>query len=171
MFIAEVTDDGADQGVDGGGTTLTATYMSDFPGDYLVYVEEVVAIEHVRGEGRPIVGTKDIGDSFWRPGTWLSSNVASPAHGVLRDGWVFQPKTCVYDTFSYDDLMLLSALQDEPTWILILGGSVQRGVFLSLVDMVLARGQKDDMGGSVVQKCWGYADLHVGNIRVTYQVC
>ncbi|CAM9430343.1 unnamed protein product, partial [Hapterophycus canaliculatus] len=206
IFIAEVTDNGAQQEGDGGGMTiLTATYTSDFPGDYLVHIEEVLAVEHGRGEGRPIVGspfsltitTDDSGgkaptaptldvnslpvcgspedtstgiaDTFWRPGTWLSSNVASPAHGVLRDGWVFQPKTCVYDTFSHDDLMELGALTDEPTWILILGGSVQRGVFLTLIDMVLAKGQKDDIGKSVVQKCWGYADLQIGNIRLTYQ--
>ncbi|CAM9645761.1 unnamed protein product [Scytosiphon promiscuus] len=206
IFIAEVTDRGGDRGDGGGETTiLTATYTSDFPGDYLVHVEEVLAAEHGRGEGRPIVGSpfsltittddsdgkspaaptldvdslpvcgspedaaKDVADTFWRPGTWLSSNVASPAHGVLRDGWVFQPKTCVYDTFSHDDLVRLSALKDEPTWILILGGSVQRGIFLTLVDMVLAKGQKDDLGRSAVQKCWGYADLQVGNIRLTYQ--
>lgn len=167
-----MTDNGADQHGDASGATiLTATYKSDFPGDYLVYVEEVHAIEHGRGDGVPITGSpfaltittddiygkspttaptldvnslpvcgspqdtaEGIRDTFWRPGTWLSSNVASPAHGVLRDGWVFQPQTCAYDACSYDDLMHLSAL-DEPTWMLILGGSVQRGVFLSLVDI------------------------------------
>ncbi|CAN0269222.1 unnamed protein product, partial [Scytosiphon promiscuus] len=150
--------DGDDEG---GPTILTATYKSDFPGDYLVHVEEVLVSEHEDV-------AKDIEDTFWRPGTWLSSNVASPAHGVLRNGWVFQPKTCVYDTFSYEDLMRLSALK-EPTWLLILGGSVQRGVFLSLVDMVMAQGQKDNFRKNVVAKCWGYADLQIGNLRLTYQ--
>lgn len=185
-----------------GTTTLTATYSSDFPGDYLVHIEEVSG----QGQGRPLVGSpfsltvaagdsdgkdpttpkldvdslpvcgspedtaEDIAHTFWRPGTWLSSNVASSAHGVLRNGWVFQPRTCVYDTFSYEDLMRLGALEDEPTWILILGGSVQRGVFLALVDMVVAQGQKDQIGNSVVAKCWGYADIQVGNLRLTYQV-
>ncbi|CAN0089336.1 unnamed protein product [Ectocarpus fasciculatus] len=175
--------------------TLTATYMSDFPGDYLVYIDEVDLSR--KGEGVPILGSpfsltiagdaptldvnslpicssqkdfnNDIAGTFWRPGTWLSSNVASAAHGVLRNGWVFQPKSCVFDTFSYEDLMLLASLDGEPTWLLVLGGSVQRGVFLTLIDMVLAAGQKHDMSSSVLQKCWGYADVQVGNLRLTYQ--
>ncbi|CAM9778424.1 unnamed protein product [Scytosiphon promiscuus] len=121
----------------------------------------------------PVCGSEedtcdDIADTFWRPGTWLSANVASPRHGVTRNGWVFQPKNCVFDAFSYEDLMLLAGLE-EPTWLLVLGGSVQRGLFLTLVDMVLAQGQKDNLISSTVQKCWGYADIRVGNLRVTYQ--
>ena len=87
----------------------------------------------------------------------------------MRNGWVFQPKTCVTDTFSNDDLMLLAELE-ESTWLLVLGGSVQRGVFLNLVDMVLARGQKDYFDSSALAKCWGYADIQIGNLRITYQV-
>ncbi|CBJ32276.1 expressed unknown protein [Ectocarpus siliculosus] len=188
ILIAEIVGDGNTG-------TLTATYKSDFPGDYLVYVEEVQPSE--QGEGLPIVGSpfslkiagdfptldvnslpvcdsqedgsNDIADTFWRPGTWLSSNVASAAHGVMRNGWVFQPKSCVFDTFSYQDLMLLASLDGEPTWLVVVGGSVQRGVFLTLVDMVLAAGQKDDIATSTLGKCWGYTDLLVGNLRLTYQ--
>ncbi|CAM9791755.1 unnamed protein product, partial [Ectocarpus fasciculatus] len=190
ILIAEVVDDGSMS------NTLTATYKSDFPGDYLVYIDEVDLSK--KGEGVPILGSpfsltiaggaptldinslpicnshedfnNDIADTFWRPGTWLSSNVASAAHGVLRNGWVFQPKSCVFDTFSYEDLVLLASLDGEPTWLLVLGGSVQRGVFLTLVDMVLATGQKEHISSSVLQKCWGYADVQVGNLRLTYQV-
>ncbi|CAN0367600.1 unnamed protein product, partial [Ectocarpus sp. 12 AP-2014] len=190
ILIAEVVDGGSKNG------TLTATYKSDFPGDYLVYIDEVESSK--KDEGVPILGSpfsltiageaptldvnslpvcsthedanKDIADTFWRSGTWLSSNVASAAHGVMRNGWVFQPKSCVFDTFSYEDLMLLASLDGEPTWLLVLGGSVQRGVFLTLVDMVLAAGQKHDIQSSVIQKCWGYADVQVGNLRLTYQV-
>ncbi|CAM9809757.1 unnamed protein product [Ectocarpus sp. 6 AP-2014] len=190
ILIAEVVDGGSKNG------TLTATYKSDFPGDYLVYIDEVESSK--KDEGVPILGSpfsltiagdaptldvnslpvcsshedanKDIADTFWRSGTWLSSNIASAAHGVMRNGWVFQPKSCVFDTFSYEDLMLLASLDGEPTWLLVLGGSVQRGVFLTLVDMVLAAGQKQDIRSSVIQKCWGYADVRVGNFRLTYQV-
>ncbi|CAM9211467.1 unnamed protein product, partial [Laminaria digitata] len=182
MFIAEVVNNW-----DG---TLTATYESSFPGKYSVYIEVVELPK--RDEGVPIIGSpftltiegepaldvealpvcgtqdEDIGSTFWRPGTWVSSNIASPTHGVMRDGWVFQPKTCVYDTFSYEDLMLLAELE-EPTWLLVLGGSVQRGVFLTLVDMALAKGQKDDFDSSALAKCWGYADIQIGNLRLTYQ--
>lgn len=183
IFIAEVVDN-----EDG---TLTATYESSFPGQYSVHIEEVVLSNH--DEGMPLVGSpfaltvsgdpaldvnslpvcgteeEDTENAFWRSGTWVSSNIASAKHGVTRDGWVFQPKSCVYDTFSYEDLMLLAA-QEEPTWLLVLGGSVQRGVFLSLVDMALARGQKDDLDTSILAKCWGYAEIRVGNLRLTYQV-
>ncbi|CBJ33491.1 hypothetical protein Esi_0498_0007 [Ectocarpus siliculosus] len=157
ILIAEVVDDGSKNG------TLTATYKSDFPGTYWVYIDEV---ELSRKDAN-----NDIADTFWRPGTWLSSNVASAAHGVLRNGWVFQPISCVLDTFSYEDLMLLASLDKEPTWLLVLGGSVQRGVFLTLIDMVLAAGQKNDIISSVLRKCWGYADVQVGNLRLTYQGC
>lgn len=183
IFIAEVVNNG-----DG---TLTATYESSFPGTYSVYIE-VVELDK-RDEGVPIIGTpfaltidgepsldieelpvcgteeEDIGSTFWRPGTWVSSNLASATHGVMRDGWVFQPKTCVYDAFFYEDLMLLAELED-PTWLLVLGGSIQRGVFLTIVDMALAKGQKDNFHSSALAKCWGFADIHIGNLRITYQV-
>ncbi|CAN0308865.1 unnamed protein product [Ectocarpus sp. 6 AP-2014] len=155
IFIAEVADGGSKNG------TLTATYKSDFPGDFLVHIDEVETSEHH--------ANNDIADTFWRPGTWLSSNVASATHGVLRNGWVFQPKSCVFDTFSHQDLMTLASLDNEQTWLLVLGGSVQRGVFLTLVDMVLVAGQKDDIDTSTLGKCWGYADVRVGNLRLTYQ--
>ncbi|CAM9753733.1 unnamed protein product, partial [Ectocarpus sp. 12 AP-2014] len=188
IFTADVFSDGSAKGI------LTATYTSDFPGDYFIYIEEVNPSEH--GEGLPILGSpfsltiegdaatldvdslpvcgsrdddkKEIGDTYWRPGTWLSSYVASAAHGVMRNGWVFQPRSCVFDTFSHEDLMLLASL-DDPTWILVLGGSIQRGVFHSLVDMALAQGQKDDFADSIIKKCWGYANVRIGNFRLTYQ--
>lgn len=138
-----------------GNGTLTASYTSSFPGTYLIYIEDVdirMPDKERYNRGRPIVGSpfsleiageqtldidalpvcgsveEDIESSFWRPGSWVSSNIASARHGVLRDGWVFQPETCVHDTFTYDDLMLLASL-DEPTWLLALGNSVLRGVF------------------------------------------
>ena len=176
--------------VNNGDGTLTAVYDSSFPGHYSVHIEVVTLKKHDQGvpivgspfgltvkgnptiniDELPVCGTEaeDIARSFWRPGTWVSSNLASASHGVMRDGWVFQPKSCVYDTFSYEDLMLL-AERKEPTWILILGGSVQRGVFLNLVDMALAQGQKDTFDSSAISKCWGYADIKVGNLRLTYQ--
>lgn len=183
IFIAEV--------INNGDRTLTATYESAFPGDYLVYVEAVVLENH--DEGVPIKGSPfsltitgdpsididalptcgiergDVAGYFWNTGTWVSSNIASTKHGVTRDGWVFQPRTCVHDTFSYQDLMLLAS-QNEMTWLLILGSSVQRGVYLTLVDMILVQRQKYNFRTSSIQKCWGYADITLGSLRVTYQV-
>ncbi|CAM9817705.1 unnamed protein product [Ectocarpus fasciculatus] len=187
--------------VNNGDGTLTVTYESPYPGDYLVHIEDVCTDMNVVGRGNkhprerakaiknspfkltisgevavdvdglPLCDAEeeDEEDTFWRMGSWISSNLASAQHGVLRDGWVFQPKNCVHDTFSYDDLMLLAKDVKEPTWLLILGTSVQRGVFLTLVDMVLAQGQKSDFATSSIQKCWGFAEIRVGNLRLTYQ--
>eukprot|EP00903_Cladosiphon_okamuranus_P015287 g14126.t2 len=58
---------------------------------------------------------------------------------------------------------------EEQTWLLILGNSVFRGLYLTLVDMILRQDQKGDLRSSALQKCWGYADFQVGNLRVTYQ--
>jgi len=102
---------------------------------------------------------EDVEQSFWRPGTWISSRLASAAHGVTRNGWVYQPRSCAHDTFAYDDLMLLASLEEE-TWLLVLGGSVQRGLFLTLVDMALARGQKNNINRSALQK-WVLALMFV----------
>ena len=76
----------------------------------------------------------------------------------------------MYDTFTYDDLMLFLASLQKETWLLVVGGSVQRGVFLTLVDMILEHAQKTNLEASIIQKCWGYGDVQVGNLRVTYQV-
>lgn len=174
--------------------TLTATYESNFPGSYLIYVEDVdLRIRTEDGNGRPIQGSpfpltivgeptidvkalpvcgvdeENVSSTYWRRGSWISSNIASAKHGVLRDGWVFQPRECVHETFLYEDLMLLATLE-EPTWLLAVGNSILRGIYLTLVDMVLARGQKDELGTSVIEKCWGFADIKIGNLRLTYQV-
>lgn len=189
IFIAEVRNNG-----DG---TLTASYSSDFVGTYLIYIDDILLGEkHAAGEdaGRPIMGSPFVLEitgaptapdfdslplcvrengggvsSFWRPGSWVSSRVASAKHGVLRSGWVFQPEDCVYDTFSYDELMAIAS-SDSPTWVLVLGGSVQRGLFLTLVDMVLAKEQKHQLASSALHRCWGWSDIRIGNLRVSYQV-
>lgn len=190
VFSAVVEDNGDD--------TLTATYTSRFPGEYLVFVQEVDFREPFTRDGlktsRPIRGSpfslkitgdptvdvrdfplcgtdnlEDLSSSFWRTGSWVTSKYASDEHGVLRDGWVFQPYDCVHDTFNHSDIMLLAGM-GEPTWLLVIGNSVQRGVFQTLVDMVLTAGQKENFYTSVIKKCWGMADVSIGNLRLTYQV-
>lgn len=122
-------------------------------------------------EALPVCGVDEgnVSSTYWRTGSWISSNIGSTKHGVLRDGWVFQPRECVYDTFLHEDLMLLATLE-EPTWLLAVGNSILRGIYLSMVDMVLARGQKDELDTSVIEKCWGFVDIKIGNLRLTYQV-
>lgn len=176
--------------------TLTARYTVDFPGDYLISVEDVdfsessppgTSFRPIAGspfalvvEGEPTLDPNSLPlcegedgedrlSELWMPGSWVSAHVAGRDHGVLREGWVFQPQNCVYDTFSADDFMLLAA-GDELTWVVVLGGSVQRGVFLALVDMILEKKQKTYMSGSAIQKCWGWSDFRIGNLRITYQV-
>eukprot|EP00903_Cladosiphon_okamuranus_P014398 g13366.t1 len=120
------------------------------------------------GNGDGNRGEAELASEYWRAGSWVSWNLASPKHGVLRDGWVFQPKDCAYEAFSYEDLMVLASLK-EPTWLLALGNSILRGVFLTLVDMALSKGQKDALSTSVLAKCWGFSDVRIGNLRLTYQ--
>ncbi|CAM9438074.1 unnamed protein product [Scytosiphon promiscuus] len=127
--------------------------------------------DRIFGDGVESDGREELEDmesAFWRTGSWVSANVAAQSHGVQRDGWVFQPKTCAYEAFSRDDILLLAGLE-EPTWLLAMGNSILRGVFLTLVDMALAEGQKDDFSTSVVKKCWGFIDIRIGNLRLSYQ--
>ena len=35
--------------------------------------------------------------------------------------------------------------------------------------MVLAQSQKDNLSSSAIGECWGYADIQIGNVRLTYQ--
>lgn len=179
-----------------GDGTLTATYESSFPGSYLVFVEDINLLARTEdAKGMPIQGSPfpltivgeatinvealpvcgvgeghfNVSSTYWRRGSWVSSNIGSAKHGVLRDGWVFQPRDCVHETFVYEDLMLLAALE-KPTWLLAVGNSILRGIYLTMVDMILVRGQKDELDTSVIEKCWGFVDIKIGNLRLTYQV-
>ena len=101
--------------------------------------------------------------SRWE-GDWLG-----PEFGLedlsLRTGWSFLPGPrmgCRLETFTSEEIR---SLPDRRS-IYILGRSVERGVFLSLVDLMLDKAEKKHLNGSPIGKCWGRASVRKGNLEV-----
>jgi hypothetical protein len=55
------------------------------------------------------------------------------------------------------------------TWVLVLGKSTDRGLFLSMVDGALSKEKKRNFASSTLQKCWGWIDVQIGRARFSYQ--
>jgi hypothetical protein len=72
---------------------------------------------------------------------------------------------CKLETF---DAQSLRSLPEKKS-IYILGRSVERGIFLSLVDIMLKEHEKRFLKRSIIDKCWGRASITKGNMRVVYQ--
>jgi hypothetical protein len=72
---------------------------------------------------------------------------------------------CKLETF---DTQSLRSLPEKKS-IYILGRSVERGIFLSLVDIMLKEHEKRFLKRSIIDKCWGRASITKGNMRVVYQ--
>ncbi|KAJ8051085.1 hypothetical protein HOLleu_04522 [Holothuria leucospilota] len=104
----------------------------------------------------------------WVEGSWKTRKLVGSKHGVLRSGWVFQPKICSFDIFTQEELTIAAA-SSEPRSIVILGSSTERGIFLSLVDLILSDREKVHFNVSDFGKCWGFAELQVGSLRIIYQ--
>eukprot|EP00667_Euglena_gracilis_P006945 EG_transcript_7011 len=102
----------------------------------------------------------------WLDGAWVSARLASHRDNVLRYGWVYQPRYCSFDVFSHQHLQ--AAAQAAPKWLVFLGTSIQRGIFLTLVDLLLNSAQKAGVYDSITFKCWGWADFRFGNLRLSY---
>ena len=103
--------------------------------------------------------------SHWE-GDWLGPDFR--LENSIRTGWLFLPSSrmnCKLETFDSQALQSLP----EKKLIYILGRSVERGIFLSLVDIMLDEHEKRLLKHSVVGKCWGRAAITKGNVRVVYQ--
>ena len=86
----------------------------------------------------------------------------------IRTGWSFIPSQemgCKLETFSTE---LIQAVPEKKS-ILVLGRSIERGILLSLVDMMLNMDEKKELSHSVINKCWGKMSVTKGNLKVTYQ--
>jgi hypothetical protein len=110
-------------------------------------------------------------------GSWLKCDASvSDKEGCLRSGWKYQPRNCSFEIWNDQELANF-ALHGEPKWIVILGTSVERGIFLMMVDLALSSQPNvqddDDDDDSNTQAycshCWGYCDYQIGNLRFTYQ--
>lgn len=97
----------------------------------------------------------------------LQANLHGQAPG-MRTGWYFHPSSslnCKIEYFTDRELRL------NPTdkSIYILGSSKERGVFSSLVDMLLDTSEKQGTKHSVIGKCWGRAFIVKNKLKVFYQ--
>jgi hypothetical protein len=85
------------------------------------------------------------------------------------EDYAFMPDQCLFDQWSPADLRLVSAAPAGPRrWVLVLGSSKDRGVYSRLIDLVLRPEEKDKFHHSVVQKCWGWLDVRIGRLRLTF---
>jgi len=99
-------------------------------------------------------------------GDWLGPDF--DLHEQVRSGWSFLPSprmNCKLETFTKE---MLQAIPEKKS-IYILGRSVERGVFLSLVDMLLDFKEAEKLKDSVINKCWGRASVSKGNLEMMYQ--
>ena len=93
----------------------------------------------------------------------------------LRNGWRFMPSSyemnCQIETFTTEDLLSIppDPRDKRKKSIFVIGTSIMRGVFLSLVDLLLPIDDKMEFTRSSVANCWGRAQLTKGNLRLTYQ--
>ena len=100
-------------------------------------------------------------------GMWVGPEGDLPlSSGKMRNGWTFEPDRCSLETFSYDDIQTASK---EPLSIVVIGTSQDRGVFLSMVDMVLKGEEKRDIAASEIAKCWGRINVRLNNLELTFQ--
>ena len=175
-----------------GSSLMTFTFTPRYHGVYNLYVEEVNMTSQlqlpgspfrlvVRGESVDSVQLSRRADSLpscqtlplkqpsWLDGEWITRNRAGTTNrGVLRSGWVFQPPWCSFDTFTTEDIAV-AVNSFSPKKIAILGSSIDRGIFLSLVDLILAKEEKYHLHDSVIAQCWGFAQIQVENLTVMYQ--
>ena len=118
--------------------------------------------------------------STWQ-GTWVGPQfrraVPQLLPNALRTGWSFHPSAamggegCRIETFSREELLSVPPKPDErrETHIYVVGTSVMRGVYHSLLDLLLPQSDKQAFLASMLKKCWGRSDLKKGNLRLTYQ--
>jgi hypothetical protein len=88
---------------------------------------------------------------------------------------VLPARQCYLETFTTQELWAISKQQQQErkTVIAVWGTSRERGVFLSMVDMMLlpgANGEKSNLEKSVVGKCWGRASVQLNHrLELVYQ--
>ena len=149
------------------------------PGVYPIYISEGKRAEGIgmsilndRISNMPtcqsIITTNDNQVYSHFEGDWLGPNFGLDSSS-LRTGWSFLPSSetmgCKFDTYTP------TLIQSIPTpkKIYIMGRSVERGVFLSLIDLMLSSSEKEHLANSKIGTCWGRASVTKNNLQVTYQ--
>lgn len=99
-------------------------------------------------------------DFHWKHGRWLECHKTPLL--CVRTGWIWVPSDCYIPVMSADEI-----INQTPTWIVFAGSSIERGTFLSIVDYILGP-RAANLTNSDFWKCWGWMDLTVGNMRISY---
>lgn len=173
------------------GLKVDYSYVPTIPGMYDLYVEEMFATGQrqissspfrLRVEGGAIKPGRKRAESdskpscqmipqrnySWLDGDWITRAFAGNVRGTLRSGWVFQPKLCSFDIFTREDLAVVAGSGSRTT-IAVFGTSTERGIFLSMLDLALGSEGKVHLKESDVGKCWGFAQVSLGNLTFIYQ--
>jgi len=111
-------------------------------------------------------------------GRWIRCSSAC-VEPCPRDGWIFAPWDCSHRIYSPAQAQALASplarARGRPLWIAVVGNSVLRGILHSMVDLlcegcdIFTDGQNNiPLEGSIV-KCWGWFDIALGSIRISYQ--
>lgn len=110
-------------------------------------------------------------------GRWVRCSHEFCPTFCLRDGWKFVPHSCRFRLYHPSEALEVAhdvVGDSKPLWIVFFGSSVIRGTMHTLVDMLLpgfdlfSTSQSAPGAGSPT-KCWGWTDIQVGSIRVSYQ--
>ena len=120
-------------------------------------------------------------------GRWVRCSAMPVTHRhvpCLRDGWLWIAEHCWYAAFQ--PASVLAARAGRPLWAVFLGGSVMRGSMHTLVDLVAGvrdrpgnnnsvrsdvfkASASDEPGRGSMTKCWGWFDVAVGGLRLSFQ--
>ena len=109
-------------------------------------------------------------------GRWMQIPKASECNfGCARDRWYYVSTNCHWHIHSPREIHEMTRFLPEPLWLVMIGTSVTRGSFQSLVDSLvpeaweLTAGVKNIPGEGTSVKCWGWLDFQVGGLRLSFQ--
>ena len=102
-------------------------------------------------------------------GEWMrctAEGLVAP-YACLRWGWTFRPDSgCYYDNWSQQELSAYATAKATPwQWIVFVGSSKLRGVFLSAADYLVKSNPGEFLA---ISKCWGRMDVQLGHFKLTY---
>jgi len=146
---------------------ISGDFSSDWTGGFFPIISHRGVKVHVSGINNvPVSETKRCSSLPWE-GVWYkcSSNLLPKESKCLREGYMFKPHDCYYESWNSIDLHSLSKASKK-FWIVIIGSSVVRGVFLMMLDHFIG---DRDFNMWPLHKCWGRMDVTIGNIKLTYQ--
>lgn len=121
-------------------------------------------------------------------GRWVRCDL-SGEQNCLRDGWRYVNHNCKFNIYTPDQILAashpkFSSLSLSSPWIVVMGTSIIRGTLHTMLDYVgegkvSAHHSKpipdrlftgyDRPGEGSTTKCWGWSDVQLGGLRMSYQ--